>query len=143
MHRVCSAMEMCAARAALGSAREPIGGFDCASSVVLIRSRRVGVRAGVTDQRKEVGAHFLTVDRRLVLYSSAYSSTPRGSTPHRGKRKRYRISYSKRDIYVTNPQIHRQYCTRYEANASESEPTRTVERGGAKGGAGNMASDAA
>ena len=46
MHRVCCAMEKCAANAALGSAREPDGGFDCASSVVLFRSRRVGVRAG-------------------------------------------------------------------------------------------------
>ena len=58
MHRVCCAMEKCAANAALGSAREPDSGFDCASSVVLFRSRRVGVRAGVTDKREKVGAHF-------------------------------------------------------------------------------------
>ena len=58
MHRECCAMEKCAANAALGSAREPDGGFDCASSVVLFRSRRVGVRAGVTDKREKVGAHF-------------------------------------------------------------------------------------
>ena len=62
MHIMCSAMEVGAANAALGSAREPVSGFDCASSVVLFRSRRVGIRAGVTDQRKEAGAHFLTVD---------------------------------------------------------------------------------
>ena len=51
MHRECCAMEKCAANAALGSAREPDGGFDCASSVVLFRSRRVGVRAGVSEKR--------------------------------------------------------------------------------------------
>ena len=66
MHRVCSAMEVGAANAALGSAREPVGGFDCASSVVY-SSARGGLEAGlelVTDQRKKVGAHtFLTVDR--------------------------------------------------------------------------------
>ena len=44
-------MEKCAANAALGSAREPDGGFDCASSVVLFRSRRVGVRAGDLELR--------------------------------------------------------------------------------------------
>ena len=58
MHRMCRGMEKGAANTALGSAREPVGGFDCACSVVLFRSRRVGVRAGVTDQRKKVGAHF-------------------------------------------------------------------------------------
>ena len=134
MHRVCSAMEMCAARAALGSAREPIGGFDCASSVVL-RSRRL--ESGLLQIREKRSAH-LTVDRRLVLYSSAYSSTPRGSTPHRGKRKRYRISYSKRDIYVTTTDP--PHTVRGERVRKRTHPHRGE---GAKGGAGNMASDAA
>ena len=63
MHRVCRSMAVGAAKAALAfgfcdTAREPVGGFDCACSVVLFRSRRVGVGAGVTDQREKVGAHF-------------------------------------------------------------------------------------
>ena len=58
MHRVCCAMEKCAANAALGSAREPDGGFDWFSSA------RGGSESGAqgwsyrTDKREKVGAHF-------------------------------------------------------------------------------------
>ena len=59
---MCRGMEEGAANAALGSAREPVGGFDCACSVVLFRSES-GLKLQIRGKRL---AHIF--NRRPLYY---------------------------------------------------------------------------